>query len=122
MESAVTVGARFLPSRVRVSKEGNGEGIVVSSPDGIECGDACTSAFAPGSAVTLSALPSEHSRFLKWSAGCDDVADDRCVVSVDRPRDVSAEFGLMEYLLSVHPKRDRVVQPNTRAAVRLTGR
>lgn len=54
-----------------VQKVGNGSGVVVSSPAGIDCGDGfndCTATFARGTPVTLSPRPLHGpSLFHRWS-------------------------------------------------------
>ncbi len=55
-----------------VSKDGNGTGLIVSSPPGIECGDggsSCSASFVFGTPVTLTAQPIDRdSVFEAWSA------------------------------------------------------
>jgi len=55
------------------SKDGNGTGLIVSSPPGIECGDggsSCSASFVFGTPVTLTAQPiARDSVFEAWSAG-----------------------------------------------------
>jgi hypothetical protein len=55
------------------TKTGNGAGLIVSSPAGIECGDGgntCSASFTPGTSVTLNARPTTAgSRFGGWSGG-----------------------------------------------------
>jgi hypothetical protein len=56
---------------VTVYKAGNGSGVVVSSPPGIDCGDNlndCSAQFARGTAVTLTPHPDHGpSAFQGWS-------------------------------------------------------
>lgn len=55
------------------TKTGNGAGLIVSAPPGIECGDGgneCTASFPAGTAITLTGKPTAAgSNFSGWSAG-----------------------------------------------------
>jgi hypothetical protein len=55
------------------SKTGNGPGLIVSAPPGIECGDGgtgCTASFSAGTAITLTGKPTAAgSTFAGWTAG-----------------------------------------------------
>ena len=53
-----------------LTKEGTGSGTVFSSPAGIDCGATCAANFAPGSTVTLTAVPADGSTFAGWSGSC----------------------------------------------------
>lgn len=75
---------------VTVTKSGTGSGTVSSSPAGIDCGSACSAAFASGSAVTLSAAPASGSTFAGWSGACSGAG--QCSVSVSGAVDVGASF------------------------------
>jgi len=48
----------------------NGSGTVRSSPDGIDCGSACSAQFADRTDVTLSPIPDAGWRFVGWGGGC----------------------------------------------------
>jgi Divergent InlB B-repeat domain len=54
----------------RVLKAGTGDGRVVSSPPGLDCGARCTLGVAFGTRVTLVARPDPRSRFVKWTPAC----------------------------------------------------
>lgn len=87
-----------------------GAGTVVSQPDGINCSSAiCTGAFAPNTAVTLTATPAAGQSFAGWSGACAGAAN-TCVVTMDPVRiavfpDVTARFvpsaGQSTYSLSL---------------------
>ncbi|MEX0621213.1 MAG: hypothetical protein WD181_06485 [Solirubrobacterales bacterium] len=64
---------------VSVSKSGTGQGAVTSSPGGIWCGADCSSNFAIGTSVALTAVASKGSRFSTWSGACS--GDGACSVS-----------------------------------------
>jgi hypothetical protein len=53
-----------------VATSGNGHGTVTSAPAGITCGATCSSDYAYGTSVTLSATPSSKSMFAGWSGDC----------------------------------------------------
>jgi hypothetical protein len=54
---------------LNVTKEGTGDGTVVSNPAGIECDPTCSADFNTGT-VTLTASPDSESLFVSWK-GCD---------------------------------------------------
>lgn len=74
-----------------VTRAGNGEGKVTSSPAGINCGNSCEADFGLNSNVTLTAEPQGQSTFLGWTGACTG-ADATCVVTMDQARTVSANF------------------------------
>ena len=57
-------------ANLSVSRAGNGNGTVTSSPAGINCGDVCAHGFNDGARVILTAKPSIDSRFIGWSGNC----------------------------------------------------
>ena len=65
-----------------VTFQGNGAGIVTSSPAGLGCANnPCSSTFTSGTTVTLTATPINGSAFGSWS-GCDSPASNPvCVVN-----------------------------------------
>lgn len=81
------------PSRLFVHKQGKGQGVVVSEPAGISCGQGCEASFAYGTRVTLRATPAPGSRFEEWS-GCFPAADGSCASLLRANGDVFATFVL----------------------------
>jgi hypothetical protein len=79
---------------LNVTKEGTGDGTVVSNPAGIECGGTCSADFTAGT-VVLKASPDNESLFVSWK-GCDvGGANGReCKVtgSANQVKNVSAKF------------------------------
>lgn len=73
-----------------VTKTGGGTGTVTSSPAGISCGSACTSAFDIATNVTLSAQPAAGSTFTGWSGACTGTGG--CVVNLSSAKSVTADF------------------------------
>lgn len=76
-----------------VTKEGTGNGTVVSSPAGIECGGTCSAEFAKETKVTLTASPDSESLFVSWK-GCEagGVNGRQCKVTMDKSKTVYAKF------------------------------
>ncbi|MBU0991017.1 MAG: hypothetical protein KJ737_00870 [Proteobacteria bacterium] len=74
-----------------ISKTGSGAGIVISNPDGLDCGDDCSESFVAETVVTLSAAPDSGSTFKGWSGGgCSGTGD--CQISMDQEYAVIADF------------------------------
>ena len=74
-----------------------GEGTVVSSPAGIECtgpkGEECTSEFAEGEEVTLTASPAAGYRFNTWGKCAGGTNGRQCTVTIgSEPKEVRARF------------------------------
>jgi hypothetical protein len=67
-----------------------GEGSVLSSPIGIDCGALCVATFDRGTEVTLVASPGVGGAFRGWSGACTGTGD--CRVEMDRDAQVTAEF------------------------------
>ncbi len=84
-----------------VTRGGNGNGSVTSSPAGIDCGSSCSAWFASGSTVTLTATPvSSNSTFTGWSGGgCSGTGT--CDVTMDAAKSVTATFTLIKRTLTV---------------------
>jgi streptogramin lyase/subtilisin-like proprotein convertase family protein len=77
-----------------VGKSGAGSGTVISAPPGIDCGGACSTSFASGSTVVLTATPSAGSQFASWQ-GCDSVSGNQCTIAMnDGIENVTANFGV----------------------------
>jgi hypothetical protein len=82
-----------------VRKAGTGDGLVTSSPAGIDCGDTCSVYLQEDSAVTLTATADEGSTFNGWSDACSGTAD--CVVTMDAAKSVTATFMVNDVFLPV---------------------
>jgi Divergent InlB B-repeat domain len=91
--------ARDTQSVLTVSPAGTGTGTVTSSPAGIDCGAACSTAYDNGTAVTLAPTPAASSNFTGWSGACSGTGS--CVVTVDAAKSVTATFTLKTYTLTV---------------------
>jgi len=78
---------------VDVELDGNGIGMVSSTPAGIDCPGDCGEDFEDGEAVTLSAIAGAASEFLGWSADCTVAGTGSCQLTVDQPYRAIAVFG-----------------------------
>lgn len=92
-EQAVSAIFEGIPKVLTVGKRG--EGWVASTPDGIDCGAACSFGFMPDGLiqgeVLLKATAAEGYTFDHWS-GCDSIENDICHVAMSRERSVRANF------------------------------
>jgi hypothetical protein len=104
-----TSGASFtVTATLLVSRGGNGAGAVssTSTPPNpvtvgeIDCGASCSSTYAVGTVVTLTATPAVGSNFTAWT-GCDSVSGATCTVTMNAARSVAATFTLQTFPLSV---------------------
>ncbi len=76
---------------ISVNLQGNGFGSVVSAPNGINCGTACTSGFVINTAIKLTANSLGGSQFAGWSGACSGT-NPVCLVTVNTARNVTATF------------------------------
>jgi hypothetical protein len=78
---------------LQVSKDGSGTGHVGSIQEGIDCGPKCSSIYAPGTWVSLTATPDSDSAFTGWSGGgCS--GTDACIILMDEMKTIWATFGI----------------------------
>ncbi|MCC6130938.1 MAG: hypothetical protein IT186_13525 [Acidobacteria bacterium] len=89
--SSSGVAIDFCEKRLTITKAGDGDGLVGSSPGGIGCGPSCTASFLFLSQVTLTATPSPPSSFTSWGGACTGTAP-TCTVTMDRAQSVTATF------------------------------
>jgi YVTN family beta-propeller protein len=69
--TATFTGGIGLPSYdLTVTKPGDGEGTVTSTPSGIACGPSCTAPFLCTDSIILEAVPDAESVFSGWSGAC----------------------------------------------------
>ncbi|MDQ5820770.1 MAG: hypothetical protein M3540_04950 [Actinomycetota bacterium] len=74
-------------------------GSVTSDVGSIDCPAACSASIENGTAVTLSAVPGDRSRFLGWGGACTGRGD--CLVTADAAKSVTAAFGPGFFALAV---------------------
>jgi hypothetical protein len=79
-----------LPPALNVGITGTGEGVVTSTPAGIECGAACTASFSLGTGVSLHAEPSQYSFFTNWTNGCSGIGN--CPLTMNDDATATALF------------------------------
>jgi Divergent InlB B-repeat domain len=78
------------PPPALLSVHKSGDGLVKSSPAGIDCGSTCSADFANETSVTLTAVGTAGSTFAGWSGGC--TGNATCVIVMDAAQTVSATF------------------------------
>ncbi len=90
--SAQSVTATFnVPGfTLTVTTSGSGSGTVSSSPAGINCGTVCSVSFAGGTAVQLTATPSQGSSFVGWGGACSGTGS--CHLTLNSNQSVTAAF------------------------------
>ena len=94
IDRAKTVTAFFgdepPPSEAPLVVSKSGSGTVASSPQGIACEPSCSSSFATGTVVTLTASAPQGWVFGGWGGDC--AGAGACLVTVDGPKAVTAAF------------------------------
>ncbi len=93
MNAATSVTATFarIPYALTTAKGGSGNGIVTSTPAGVNCGATCSALFDYGTVVTLTATADGSSTFAGWSGGgCSGTGT--CAVTVTAATMVTAIF------------------------------
>lgn len=93
VRAPATVSATFAPVeyQLTVTRTGDGQGQVTSSPAGINCGIDCSEEYPVGQSVTLSAIPLADSIFGGWAGACAGQMGD-CVVSISGAVTATAIF------------------------------
>jgi phospholipase C len=79
--------------QLNVQLAGGGGGTISSNPAGINCGQACSASFRPGTQVTLTETTATNSNFLGWEGGCSG-NHPTCTLTVDADQQVTATFSL----------------------------
>jgi hypothetical protein len=80
----------ILYQQLTVNKIGTGDGIITSSPDGIDCGQDCSADLAQDTLVTLTAEPDADSTFSGWSGACSGKGE--CEITMDTAKTVTGTF------------------------------
>jgi hypothetical protein len=71
---------------------GAADGVIASSPTGINCGSTCSAAFPSSSSVALTATPNSGKAFNGWASGCTSVSGLTCNVTMNSDVTVTASF------------------------------
>lgn len=83
------------PVTLTVQNQGDGQGVVVSNPQNINCGAMCSAPFPPGTVVTLTATPqagtATKSSIFSGFNGCQGTMNS-CTVTLIAPTTVTAIF------------------------------
>lgn len=92
LDASKTVTATFERSHfvLKVQRGGAGEGRVVSTPSGIDCGSECQSVYPKGTRVSMEAIPAEGSIFEGWEGACS--GNGQCLVDMNEDLEVTAIF------------------------------
>ncbi|MDM8558970.1 hypothetical protein [Candidatus Parabeggiatoa sp. HSG14] len=81
----------IITQKLTITLEGNGK--VTSTPDGIDCGTDCSKDYSNGTAVTVTAIPEEDSRFTGWGGQCSGIGStDSFTVTMNTKMNCSAIF------------------------------
>ena len=94
LDSAQSATATFVTPTPQVSLSVGvaGNGIVTSTPTGIDCpGSACSADFDSGTSVTLTASPTNGANFSQWSGACSG-SSSTCTVTLDSAQSATATF------------------------------
>jgi hypothetical protein len=81
-----------------VTRSGNGNGTITSSPAGINCGTDCAEVYPPGTTVTLTAAAAADSNFIGWGGACSGTGP--CMVTINTATAVDARFELKRFTLT----------------------
>ena len=108
--------AKALP--LTVTRSGDGDGTVTSTPAGIDCGATCSAGFPTGSSVTLTAEPQGSSTFTGWSGDCS--GKGTCTVTMYAAKSVKATFA-NPCGYTVSPKARTVVHQGGSLKLNITG-
>ncbi len=73
------------------TKTGTGDGTLVSSPSGINCGSTCSADIADSVSEEITAIPDGNSQFDSW-VGCSSVNGNVCTVDMTSAKSVTASF------------------------------
>lgn len=87
----LNAGPTYLLSVIKLN---SGNGTVLSSPDGINCGTRCNAPFTRRTNVTLTAIPASDSFFSGWSGACSGT-NTTCSVAMNSAQSVTASFSAL---------------------------
>ncbi|MEM7030592.1 MAG: choice-of-anchor Q domain-containing protein [Chloroflexota bacterium] len=102
MDQAQQVTATFslAINTITAAKDGNGNGTILSDPDGINCGSDCSESYDLNTVITLTAIAESDSVFIGWQGDC--TGTDVCQITMNDTRQVTATFQLISYTLTVN--------------------
>ncbi|NKE70325.1 hypothetical protein MNODULE_06145 [Nitrospiraceae bacterium HYJII51-Mn-bac16s-1-B09] len=92
-DAARSVTATFTaPPTFTLTVSRTGNGLVTSTPGGIDCGTTCTSGpLSPGTRITLTVVPAAGAPFQNWGGACSGTQT-TCTLTLDSNKTVSATF------------------------------
>jgi len=83
---------------LNVASIGQGQGIITSTPSGINCGSDCLETYDEGTLVTLIATPEDSSIFTGWSDDCNGTDD--CTLTINSDTNITATFKLKTFIIT----------------------
>jgi hypothetical protein len=86
---------------LKITKSGDGNGTVNSTPGGIGCGNDCIGTYTRFSTVTLTATADSDSVFNSWSGNCTPTGATTCQVTLEAATTVTATFSLIYPKLTI---------------------
>lgn len=101
MDAAKSVTATFTLNQYTLTVNKFGNGTVLSTTPGINCGVDCTELYDQGTMVTLNAVADFGYTFTGWSGACSGTAT-TCTVTMDSDKSATATFVPIEYYLTVN--------------------
>lgn len=91
MSADRTLNANFVrQADTLLTVTASGNGVVTSTPAGIDCGTTCSSRFSIGTRVTLTATPASGFRFAGWTGACS--GEGSCTLTLEKATEVNATF------------------------------
>jgi uncharacterized repeat protein (TIGR02543 family) len=104
MSESRTVGASFVHNtHFTLAVTAGSNGVVTTTPGGIDCGTRCIAGFAAGTTINVIARPNPGYRFSGWSGACS--GTNTCDLTMSANRSVQAAFAAVapgHYALTVH--------------------
>jgi hypothetical protein len=94
-------GGSTPPATYVLSVSGSSQGVVSSSPAGINCGATCSTSLADGTSVTLTATPQSGYSFSGWGGACSGTGT--CTLTMNSDKAVTATFAAVasNYALTI---------------------